>query len=266
MYKLVACDLDDTLLRNDFSISENNIRAINDLKKKDVKFVVITGRITAAAKSFVESLDIKLPYGSFQGGKIIDPLTGKTIYSCELEKERIEGIIDYAQKNGVHVNLYDDEKIYVNKATKWSEYYKKFAKNVDIVEVGDLLKYNFQKTPKMVLIDEREKLDLIEPELKSIIDHDINMFFSKKNFLEFTNKNATKGYALKFLADCWGIDSKNVMAIGDNHNDTSMIEYAGLGVCVANGEDEIKKKADYITLSNEDDGVAYVLDKFILNT
>jgi Cof subfamily protein (haloacid dehalogenase superfamily) len=187
------------------------------------------------------------------------------LYSCELEKERIEAVIKYAQENSIHVNLYDDEKIYVDKANKWSDYYKKFAKDVEIVEVGNLLNFDFEKTPKMVLIDERDRLDLAVPHLKSVIDDDVNMFYSKKNFLEFTNRNATKGFALKFLADYWGIDRKNVMAIGDNYNDTSMIEYAGLGVCVANGEEEIKKTADYITLSNEEDGVAYVLNKFILD-
>jgi hypothetical protein len=265
MYKLIGCDLDDTLLRDDFSISDINKEAINRAIEKGVKFVVVTGRITVAAKKYVEELGLNLPYATFQGAKVIDPVKNETIYSSELKKEKVLEIIKYAEMHKVHINIYDDERIYVREKNEWTEYYESFAKKVEFVEVGSLVDYDFKSTPKMILIDEREKLDEISKGIREFIGEDINMFYSRTNFLEFTDKNATKGYALKLLADKWGIDRSQVIAIGDNYNDETMLIYAGLGVAVGNAADGMKEISDYIAPSNEENGVAHVLEKFILN-
>ncbi|MDP3386457.1 MAG: Cof-type HAD-IIB family hydrolase [Eubacteriales bacterium] len=266
MFKLIACDLDDTLLRNDFSVSENNKRAIDEVKKKGIKVVILTGRVTAAVKPFIHELGLDEPFGSFQGAKITDPKTDEILYSCQLEKDVILDILKYAEKNDIHVNIYDDKRIYVRCLNKWSDFYKGFARKVDIVEVGSLQDYEFKETPKIVFIDENEKLIKAYDDILKFKSDDINMFFSKKNFLEFTKKDATKGHALKFLADKWHIERHEIMAIGDNYNDLTMIEYAGLGICMENGEENVKRRSDFVTLSNENDGVAYALDKLILKT
>ncbi len=265
MYKLVGCDLDDTLLRDDFTISDANKEAINKVVEKGVKFVVVTGRITGAARKYMEELGLNIPYSTFQGAKIIDPIKDENIYSSELEKEKILDIIRYAEMHNVHINLYDNERIYVKEKNKWTEYYESFARKVEILEVGSLLDFEFKSTPKMILIDEREKLDEISKEIRGFMSSEVNMFYSKTNFLEFTSKNATKGHALKFLADKWGIDRSEIIAIGDNYNDETMLEYAGLGIAVGNAVEDMKKISGYVAPSNEDDGVAHVLEKFILN-
>ena len=265
MYKLVGCDLDDTLLRDDFTISDKNKAVISRAVEKGVKFVVLTGRITVAARKFVEELGLDIPYATFQGAKIIDPVKDEIVYSSELEKEKILDIIRYAEMHNIHINLYDNEKIFVKEKNQWTEFYESFARKVEFVEVGSLVDFDFKSTPKMILIDEREKLDEISEEIREIIGDDVNMFYSKTNFLEFTDKNATKGFALKLLADKWGIDRSEVIAIGDNYNDETMLRYAGLGVVVGNAADGMKEISGYIAPSNEEDGVAHVLEKFILN-
>lgn len=266
MFKLIACDLDDTLLKNDFSVSENNRKAINEVKKLGVKLVVLTGRVSAAVKPIIEELGLDEPYGSFQGAKITDPKTDSILYSCQLVKNDILDILKYAEDNDIHVNIYDDTRIYVKRLNKWSDFYESFARKVDIIEVGSLQDYDFKETPKVVFIDENEKLIKAYDDILKFKSDDINMFFSKKNFLEFTKKEATKGRALEFLAKKWNIEINEIIAIGDNFNDLSMIEYAGLGVCMENGEEDVKQRSDFITLSNENDGVAYALNKFILKT
>lgn len=264
MYKLIACDLDDTLLKDDFTISERSKTVIRKSVEKGAKFVVITGRITSAARKYVEELGLDVPYSTFQGAKIIDPVKNETIYSCELEKEHILEIIRYAEMHNVHINLYDDERIYVKEKNKWTEYYESFARKVETIEVGNLSEFDFKSTPKMILMDEREKLEEISQEIKKFIGVDINMFYSKTNFLEFTSKNASKGYALKFLAEKWGIERSEIIAIGDNYNDETMIRYAGLGIAVGNAVDDMKKIAGYVAPPNEEDGVAHVLEKYVL--
>jgi hypothetical protein len=265
MYKLVGCDLDDTLLRDDFTISDVSKKAIKKAVEKGVKFVVVTGRISVAARKYVDELELDTPYATFQGAKIFDSKSSEVLYSCELEKEKIRDIIRCAEMHNVHINIYDNERIYVKEKNKWTEHYESFARTVEFCEVGSLEDFDFKSTPKMILIDEREKLDEVLKEIRKFVNDDINVFYSKTNFLEFTNKNATKGYALKFLADKWGIDRSEIIAIGDNLNDETMIEYAGLGVAVGNAVDEMKNLADYVSPSNEEDGVAHVLEKFILN-
>ncbi|HBH13727.1 MAG: Cof-like hydrolase [Clostridiales bacterium 38_11] len=266
MFKLIACDLDDTLLKNDFSVSDNNREAINEVKKRGIKLIILTGRVTAAVRPIVEGLGLDEPFGSFQGATIIDPKTDEILYSCQLEKDGIMDILKYAENHDIHVNIYDNTKIYVRRLNKWTDFYESFARKVEIVAVGSLQDYTFNKTPKVVLIDENEKLKRAYDDILKFKSAATNMFFSKKNFLEFTRKKATKGYALEFLARKWHIQRHEIMAIGDNFNDLPMIEYAGLGICMENGEEYVKQSSDFITLSNENDGVAYALDKLILKT
>ncbi len=264
-YKLVACDLDDTLLRQDFSVSEKNLQAIRRVQSLGTRFVIITGRITAAALPIIKSIGIQEPFATFQGASIVDYTTMEEWYRCDLERNQIVGILRYAEMHNIHVNIYDHEKIYVKALNQWTDLYQNYARNVEIVPVGSLQAYAFEKTPKMILVGEPEQLKKAEKAISEFIPSHVNMFYSKKNFLEFTNLNATKGHALAFLADKWGIDPWETMAIGDNFNDLSMIEYAGMGVCVENGEQGVKEKSQYITGTNENDGVAQVLEKFILS-
>lgn len=261
--RLVACDLDDTLLNNGFLVSERNRAAIRRVTSQGVRFVVLTGRVTAATWPIVRSLDLKLPFGSFQGGRITDPVTEEVLHAAELDKKKIVDILAYAEKKDIHVNIYDEHQIFVKARNEWTDFYENFARRVPVQEVGSLVGFPFQKTAKMVLIADHEKLKKAARDIEAFKDPLVNMFFSKKHFLEFTDQNATKGFALKWLAEKWKIPREETMAIGDNYNDLSMITFAGVGVCMENGEEGVKQKSDFVTSSNESDGVADALEKFV---
>ncbi len=264
MIKLIASDLDDTLLNSRFEVSEKDKDTIKKLKEIGIYFTIATGRVTNSAAKYAKELSIDIPYISFNGAKIIDSKTNNKIFSKELSKSKINKIIQYAEEKGIHCNIYTDEKIYVKELTKWSDHYKSFARNVDMEEVGSLQKYDFKSTPKIILLDENNKLKEAYEDIIKFIDKDINVFFSKPNFLEFTDQKASKGEALKYIADMLDIKRDETAAIGDSFNDQSMIEYAGTSAVVGNGREELKKIADYVSSTNDEDGFSDFVNKYIL--
>lgn len=263
-YKLLAIDLDDTLLGEDLSISERNKSAICKAVEQGVKVTLASGRATQSVAHYLDILGLKIPVISYQGARVTDTATGKVMFKKEIDRESALPVIEYSQKVGVHCNVFVDNTIYIRRMGKWAKYYNTMSPNVPMKETSDLEGIVKETAIKLIYIDDRKRLEEIKPGIEEIMPEDLIAFYSKPNFLEFTNKNATKGEAVKFLAEHFGIKREEVIAIGDTYNDISMIEYAGLGVCMENGTETVKKIADYVTLSNVEDGVAHVIEKFIL--
>ncbi|MOA01844.1 putative phosphatase [compost metagenome] len=126
------------------------------------------------------------------------------------------------------------------------------------------MKVVVQPTPKMLIIDDPDYLDELIPVLRELLGDEVHITKSKPHFLEIMHKEGTKGHALKFLADHFGCDMSQTIAIGDSWNDHEMLEAAGLGVAMGNAIPALKEIADYITASNNEDGVKQVIDKFVL--
>jgi len=263
-YKLITIDIDDTLLRNDLSISERNIKAIQAAVHKGVKVTLASGRTTQAVAPILDRLGLNLPVITYQGARIVDVKNGTVIYEKELEYHQALPIIRFAEERNIHCNLYVDDVVYIEKMNQWVQLYKDRIGTVTIREVGKLSNFLEGKTTKVIYIDESDRILNIKSQIEKIVDDDVNVFISKPEYLEFTNKHATKGCAVEFLGKYFGIKRKEIISIGDTYNDISMIEYAGLGVCMSNGPKEVQDIADYVTLSNEEDGVAHVIEKFVL--
>lgn len=117
----------------------------------------------------------------------------------------------------------------------------------------------------MLIIDEPEVLDELIPELRVLLGNEVHITKSKPHFLEIMHHEGTKGHALTFLANHFGCELSETIAIGDSWNDHEMLECAGLGIAMENAIPDLKKLADYITRSNNEDGVKHAIDKFVLN-
>ncbi|RYD07145.1 hypothetical protein N752_00755 [Desulforamulus aquiferis] len=130
--------------------------------------------------------------------------------------------------------------------------------------MGDLLKFLNQDPTKVLVVGDEALLDNLWREMAQHFGESLHITKSKPHFLELSHPQATKGHALDMLAKGWGLNREQVIAIGDSYNDLEMIEYAGLGVIMGNARQDVKDKADYVTNSNEEDGVAEVIKKFIL--
>ncbi|GAX90816.1 Cof-type HAD-IIB family hydrolase [Effusibacillus lacus] len=261
-YKLVAIDLDDTLLRQDLSISERNREAIRLTIKRGVTVTIATGRMYASASRFARQLELDVPLITYQGALIKTSLTGEVLYEKLLEPDVALAAIDLAKTSGLHVQAYADDALYTQKENK---NVRDYAELVGVsYRVADLHEIAKRGTPKVLYSGDPDFLDRFAKEVQRILGDRANVFKSKPYFLEVTHPQATKGQALDFLVQRLGINREQVIAMGDSYNDLDMIEYAGLGIVMENAPEPIRRSADYITGHHEQDGVAEALDRFIL--
>lgn len=263
MYKLVAVDLDGTMLKDDLKIARQTIEAVQQAYQAGAIVTIATGRMLASAKQFAEQLKIDAPIITYQGAVIQDLRTQKVIYERLISPEISKQIIEFANKHDVHVQVYQDDLLYGAEANEiLVEYAEKT--NVPYFVEPNLFKLAEKGFTKVIFIDQPEVLEPLEKELVSLLGETTHITKSTTRFLELTHPEANKGEALRHLAEILGVDPAKTIGIGDNHNDKELITTAGLGVAMDNAVDELKELADYVTLSNNDHGVKHVIEKFVL--
>ena len=261
IYKLVAIDLDDTLLKGDLTISERAKKAISQCMAQGTLVTFATGRMFSSALPYALDLKLDLPLITYQGA-LVKYADGREVYHRPLELPLAQEILRFLKPKGIHINVYINDQLYMEELTEQGRKYKAIAK-VPIFFIN--LPGDIKEDPsKIVLIGESEELDQVQKELDSRYSSQINTTKSKPFFLEISHPLATKGIALKELAQSLDIKQEEVIAIGDNLNDLDMIAYAGCGVAVGNAVAELKAIANFITANNEDDGVAEAIEKLVL--
>ena len=236
--KLLALDLDDTLLNSKKDVSPEDFAAVMKAKEKGVEIVLATGRAAAGATEYNKLLGIG-DYTIAIGGSHVTTKDGKTIFSCCLPPQATKEILAFADEKGYYCQIYPCDG---------NHYFKK-----DDLQIAKIL----------IIVNE----DDMEPVRKLILQKfsDVSVEFSQAEYVEVSSPKASKGVALKFLADYLGIKREEVMAMGDSEIDTPMLEYAGVGVAMKNAYDSVKKAADYVTENDCDHGgVAEAINKFIL--
>lgn len=272
--KILFTDLDDTLLDADKAISERTRNKILEMLSKGNHFVLASGRSTNSILDVLESLDIqrgdlpgKIYMASYNGAVIYDCTEHSVIEQYDVPIPTAQAIFDAAMKNGIHIQTYTDTHIISCAEDKEIAYYKMAIKSP--YKVGTELDKELAHAPFKLLaidIDDRERLEALRREVEaSDAGKDITCAFSNSRYLEFYNKNAGKGNALRNLCSAVHVHIKNSVAAGDEENDISMLEAAAVGVCMVNGSPIVKERADFITEhDNNHDGIAEVIDRFIL--
>lgn len=267
-YKLVAIDMDGTLLNSENEISERTRLAIENARKQGTHIVIATGRILKSALHYAESLGLRNPLIACNGAIVVDEFQ-KVIYEKHIEKKNVIEIINLAQSEGVYFHFYDQSSFYSDKRVEEVlKFYNEGSKTMDIglnifkdtkeiIDMKDLNVYKF------IFIDNnKDKLDKLRERISKI--ENINTSSSWINNIEAMGHNVSKGEALRELCKILKVEPKEVIAIGDSENDLSMLKFSGLGVAMGNGDNIVKEKSNYITDSNNEDGVAKVIEKFIL--
>ncbi|MGB9803670.1 Cof-type HAD-IIB family hydrolase [Desulfofundulus sp.] len=268
MYRLLAVDLDDTLLGKDLQISEKNRRALALARRAGVVVTLATGRMYRATLPYARALEIDAPLITYQGALVKHAVTQEVVAHRPVPLAFALDIISRVRTRGYHINIYLDDHLYVERHTEESKLYQSIS-GVEATAVGPLvpfLKEAGQDPTKVLVIAREEELDELALQLRPLYGDDLHITKSKPYFLEFSHPRATKGDALAAVAAAYGFKREEVIAVGDSYNDLEMIEWAGLGVAVANARPQVKARADYVTASNEDGGVARVVEKFILGS
>lgn len=265
MIRLVATDLDDTLLNHEWKISARNIAAIRQAVKNGVKVTLATGRMALSSRKYAKELGLDIPIITYHGALIEQGLSGEVLYRKVIPSNLAADIVENLLKRGVHTQIFIKDRVFTQTICKHSDYYCKMAGvSVEEANLLQLLEKEPEGLEKILCIGEEDTLKLTSEELKVVYGNRLHFTSSKTYFFDMLDKDVNKGTALKALSERYDIRPEEVMAIGDNINDTEMITFAGLGVAVENAHPNIKKIADYITSSNNEDGVAKALERFVV--
>jgi len=264
--KLVAIDLDDTLLDTKLKVSPQCIAAINAVRDKGIYVTIATGRMYRSALPYAEQIGVEIPLITYQGALVKNSQSGEVLYNKSVPREQAVQVLDYLQRKGVHYQAYFNDRLCMKSLSQEGRDYIDLC-GISPVIIEDLVGMAEKKdTPKiMMIVYDAQKLQDIEKEMNGMFGDRLVIIRSKPFYLEIMDQYATKADALQVVANHYKIKQNEVLAIGDSYNDLSMLAWAGIGVAMGNAPDQIKHCADYITATNEEEGVAEALHRFILN-
>lgn len=268
-YEMIVLDLDGTLTNRDKVITPRTKAALMEAQKRGKKVVLASGRPTPGVLPLAEELCLK-DYGgyilSFNGGMIMNCQTGEVVFSQLLPVEANKKIIELAEDQRVDYLTYEGDHLIVS--SKECPYAQKesWISHMPMQEVEDPKEYLNFPVPKFLMLDDGDYLALVEPRVKAALGKNFSVYRSEPFFLEILPKGIDKAQSLARLLEVVGMTKEEMIACGDGYNDLSMIQFAGLGVAMENAVLPVRKVADYITDSNNDDGVGKVVEKFMLFT
>lgn len=263
-YKLLAVDIDGTLLNNNREITDKTKKAIHQAIDSGIIFTISSGRPIQGVEMITRKLEVDIPVITYNGAMVITGTSRKIIYSCTVKEEDALQIERLGNQYNTTIAIWSDNKLFVNRADERAVQYSQLS-GIEPRVYNDVRELFGKGINKILWYDEIERINGFKNELKEVLSPSVNFHTSQPFFLEFVDVAASKAIALEKLGLHYDIGRDEMIAVGDGFNDLSMIEYAGLGVAMENAPDEVKEAADFITLSNENDGVAHVIEKFILS-
>ena len=265
--KIIAIDLDGTLLNSEHKISQFTKDVLIQASHQGVYIVLASGRPIKGMLPLIQELglDKKLNYViSFNGASINKTDDFSSIYNCNLTLDELLEIESFAKEHHVHSHAFINGECYLEENGKYSD----VESNINHVNLFITKYENIDKSSyvnKYMFADDPLKLREIYPLLPKKFFEKYTVVFSSPFFLEFLNKKTNKGRALEYLCKYLKIDASEVMAIGDEENDYSMLQFAGHKIAMANANNKLKDLATEITSSNNDDGVGKIVEKLVLN-
>ncbi|MDN3610102.1 Cof-type HAD-IIB family hydrolase [Vibrio ostreicida] len=267
MYKLIALDMDGTLLTSDRSISQRTKTAIRKAREQGVKIVLASGRPPEGMRQKLTELDIEGNdeyIVTYNGSLATSVGSGVIIHQAYIDGKRAKKVAAFAKEIGLYCHAFSTEYGLI---TPKNNPYTRLESDVNQISVSE---FDFSSLEdnhpiiKAMIVGEPEKIK----HLTQAIPHSLKALFtivqSAPFFLEFLSLESNKGLGVKAIADSLNIHASEVISIGDAENDHHMIEYAGLGVAMENAMENTKAIADCITSSNDEHGVAKIIEAHVL--
>ena len=267
--RLVALDLDDSLLNNKLLISDRTVAAVQKAAEQNIYVVICSGRSPSAILPFVRRLDLAgTEQGRYavasNGSVVVDLHKREEIYSAKVDGDVLAQAKKAADKVGLPCQVYSSSMVYASVDNEYTRMDSKLT-GVPSEVVPDFENFVKSGFAKMMVPGDPKILVGLQKELAARFEGRAVVLISKPYFLEILPANCGKGEALEFLCGRLGINMKDVMAFGDSMNDESMIVKCGLSVAMSNGLDKIKDEAAFVTrLTNDQDGIADFVEQFVL--
>lgn len=268
-YSIIALDLDGTLTNSEKNITPRTFDALMKAQREGVRLVLASGRPTFGIATLANQLQLA-DYGgyvlSYNGGRIIDWCEKTVIFSQVVDQKLVPILHDFAEKAQLPIVTYLPDAILASKNE--GEYLAEEARinGMPVVVAQNFVEEAMQiagGSTKFLIPGEPELLIQLESEMKAALSEQMEVFRSAPFFLELPPKGIDKAQSLQRLLTHLGLERESLMAFGDGFNDLSMIQFAGQGVAMANAVEEVKSIADFVTTSNEEDGIAHALEHLL---
>ncbi len=263
--KVICCDIDGTLVRDDKSLSEVNKFWIKKaVQERGVQFTLVSGRMYNGVRPFYDQLGIWGPISCYNGGTLYDK-DGQLVEDHRVAHDIALRVLEVQRKTGVPMILFNDQKWYLEKKDDYLYPKKLKIYQTDCIEGNfEALLDQFDTNKLLFMSPDKAKLDEIESLLRAMgMDKDSLTFYRSTDFLELMPYGVNKGTAIDALSRHFKISPSEIMAIGDDYNDIAMLKKAGFSVAVGNAVPEAKAAAKYLTASNQNDGVAKAIQNLV---
>lgn len=263
--KALVLDIDGTLTNSKKEITPATKQAIQDLMKRGGKVILASGRPTPGMRRYEEELELE-KYGgyllSFNGARIVECRTGEIVYQRILPLTLLPGLYGFAKKNGCGLITYlGGEVISAFSIDKYVEIEARIN-GLPVREVSDFVNFVDFDINKCLMTAEPERAEVLEKELQDKYGRIASIYRSEPFFIEIMPQEVDKASSLDKMLPAIGVERENTVCCGDGFNDISMIKYAGVGVAMGNAQQAVKEAADYITATNDEDGLVQVIEKF----
>ncbi|WP_159887139.1 Cof-type HAD-IIB family hydrolase [Paenibacillus puerhi] len=262
-YRLIALDVDGTLLDDDHRLSDETIRTLRDVQRAGLRIVLCTGRGPGSAIPVLEQLGIEGVLITHNGAATVQTPGPEVLNFVGFPMRELEQLVRYCRANAVHFDVNTPLDLFVENAEdEVMAMYERFLiepkRSEDVLAMEGIVKFTMFSTG--------EQLDLVQQAFGTefMLPETFHNIRSGVEFIDVMMTASSKGSALKQLAASWGIEPQEIIAIGNYYNDIDMIRFAGLGIAMDNSPDEVKKAADETTLSNNENGVHAALVKHVL--
>lgn len=266
-YKAVFCDFDGTLFSSDYKVSEKNKQTIKDFIARGGKFFIATGRLFSSIRPYAIDLGLKNEIIVCQGSAIYDIESGKEIYSASIDQSTAVSLLQQLEDDGISVPMmYYNDDCYIQLDNEYTQIFSKIT-GISLIQTGcKLSEYLLKEKITSIKILALVAKKLINGYSDELMVKYKNLTFQKSRdtLLEIVRSDVSKGNAVDAVCKKYNIDKEDIICIGDADNDISMLDYAGLGVTPCNAMDSAKAHADLIGVSNDDDCVAYIIEKYCI--
>ena len=262
MYRVIASDMDDTLLNEKGVLSPRTVAALKRAMEAGAYVVLASGRMLEAARPFAQQVGVNAPVITYNGAMVYDMEKGTALNSLTIDLETARGICSMAEEMGIYIQVYPGEGYFAQERTKYTELYENSIKVPCGIVGKPMSQWITTGQVKLLMIGEKEdtqaRIDLFSKACPGV-----SFMMSRPNYIEIVARGVDKRFALEKTLESLGVTAEQCLAFSDGQNDVSMLNFVGAGYCVKNASQGVQDKCRFFAPANTQDGPAQIIEEML---